>query len=132
MSSPSGATATLDGNPATTCKTPCTIQAPPGRHNVAITQPGYQIEHREVQVGTGPVEMLPVLLRPTGGTLMLSSTPAGASIQVDGKRVDVVTPAQIQLALGTYTITLEKDGMHATERIEIKSGINYHKIALGQ
>jgi hypothetical protein len=94
--------------------------------------PGYQIEHREISVGNGPVEMLPVLLRPAGGTLMLSSTPSGAYVTVDGRRIDAVTPAQIQLALGTYTVVLEKDGLHATERIEIKSGLNYHRITLGQ
>jgi hypothetical protein len=99
---------------------------------VTITLPGYQIETREVTVGSGPIEMLPILLRPTGGTLMLSSTPAGAYITVDGKKIDGVTPTQLQLALGTYTVTLEKDGLHATERIEIKTGINYHRIALGQ
>ena len=63
---------------------------------------------------------------------MLSSSPPGAAVTVDGRRIDAVTPAQIPLPLGTYTITLEKDGLHAVERIEIKSGINYRKITLGQ
>ena len=94
--------------------------------------PGYEIEHREIMVGASPVEMVPVLLRAAGGTLMLSSTPPGASVTVDGKRIEAVTPAQIPLALGTYTVMVEKDGLHATERIEIKSGINYRKLTLGQ
>ena len=132
VSSPGGATATLDGNPAAACRTPCTLSVPPGRHRIAVTIPGYEIEHREIVVGSGPVELVPVLLRAVGGTLMLSSAPAGASVTVDGKRIEAVTPAQIQLALGTYTVLVEKDGLHATERIEIKSGINYHKLTLGQ
>ena len=132
VSSPGGATATLDGNPALACRTPCNLQAAPGRHVLSVTMPGYQIERREINVGSGPVEMPPVLLRAIGGTLMLTSEPRGASITVDGRKIAMVTPAQIPLAPGTYTITIEKDGLHATERVEIKAGINYSKVTLGQ
>jgi serine/threonine-protein kinase len=132
VSSPGGATATLDGNPALACKTPCTLQASPGRHTVAVVLPGYQIERHEITVGSGPTEMPPVLLHPVGGTLMLSSEPRGATVTVDGKKIDKVTPAQIPLALGTYSITVEKDGQSATQRVEITNGLNYCKIMLGQ
>ena len=132
VSSPGGATATLDGNPANACKTPCALVAAPGRHTVAVTMPGHEIEHREITVGSGPIEMPPVMLRAAGGTLMLSTVPAGATVTVDGKKIDMVTPAQIPLGLGTYSITVEKDGQHATERVEIKNGINYRKITMGQ
>jgi hypothetical protein len=76
--------------------------------------------------------MPPVLLHPVGGTLMLSSEPRGATVTVDGKKIDKVTPAQIPLALGTYSITVEKDGQSATQRVEITNGLNYCKIMLGQ
>ena len=132
MTSPGGATATLDANPALACKTPCTLQAPPGRHSVSFVLPGHQIERREIAVGNGPFEMPPVILQPAGGTLMLSSVPTGASVLVDGKKIDMVTPAQIPLALGSYSVTIEKDGHTATERIEIKNGINYRRITVGQ
>ena len=132
MSSPGGATATLDGNPALACRTPCALPAAPGRHSLAVTMPGYEIERREITVGSGPVEIPPVLMRTITGTLMLSSEPRGAAISVDGKKIAMVTPAQIALTPGVYTITIEKDGRHATERVEIKSGINYSKITLGQ
>ncbi|HTP34786.1 MAG TPA: protein kinase [Candidatus Acidoferrales bacterium] len=132
VSSPGGATATLDGNPAWACKTPCTLQCSPGRHTLAITMPGFQIERRDITVGSGPVEMPPVFLRAIGGTLMLSSEPRGASITIDGRQIPEVTPAQISLTPGTYTVAIEKDGVHASERIEIKSGINYSKIILRQ
>ena len=113
ISSPGGATATLDGRPEAACKTPCSLDAAPGRHTIAITMPGYQVEHRDVAVGSGPVEMPPVVLRSTGGTLMVSSEPAGASVSVDGKAVPQTTPAQLALAPGTYQITVEKDGRQA-------------------
>ena len=50
--------------------------------------PGYQIERREVDVGTAAVEMPAIILRAQSGTLMLTSTPPGASILINGKPVD--------------------------------------------
>jgi serine/threonine-protein kinase len=132
VSSPSGATATLDGNPAISCKTPCPLQAPPGRHSVAFVLPGYQIERREITVGNGPSEVPPIMLRQAGGTLMLSSAPAGAIVSIDGKRIDMVTPAQIPLSLGSHSVTVEKDGKSSTQTVDIKSGINYQRIAFAQ
>jgi serine/threonine-protein kinase len=132
VTSPSGATATLDANPAASCTTPCTLQSPPGRHSVSLVLPGRELERREINVGSGPIEMPPVMLRAAGGTLMLSSVPSGANVSVDGKRIDMVTPAQIPLALGTYSITVEKDGKTATEKVDIKGGINFRRITVGQ
>jgi serine/threonine-protein kinase len=132
LSSPGGATATLDGNPSLACSTPCSLRAAPGRHMLALALPGYQIERREFTVGTGPMELTPVALRRAGGTLMLTSDPAGAAISVDGKRIDQLTPAQIPLALGVYSIMIEKGGRQATEQVEIKSGMTTRKIILGQ
>jgi serine/threonine-protein kinase len=132
VSSPAGATATLDGNPATACNTPCALHSPPGRHTVSFVLPGHQVERREVNVAAGPIEIPPVMLRTAGGTLMLSSIPTGASVSVDGKKIDMVTPAQIPLALGTYSITIEKDGKTATEKVDIRGGINFRRISVGQ
>ena len=132
-SSPSGATATLDGNPEITCTTPCSLDAAPGRHAVAITLPGYQVERREVDVGSSAVELPSVVLRAPGGTLMLTSVPAGASITVNGRKRPEVTPAQITLEPGTYNITVEKDGKQNTQMVDVRNGkLNYLKIVLGQ
>ena len=76
MTSPGGATATLDGNPAMACSTPCSLNAAPGRHTLSIVLPGYQIERREFMVGTRPLELPPIVMQAVVGTLMLSSDPA--------------------------------------------------------
>jgi hypothetical protein len=131
-SSPAGATATLDGNPSMACSTPCSLNAAPGRHTLSVVLPGHQIERREFTVGNDPLELTPVVLKATGGTLMLTSDPIGAAILVNGKRIDQVTPAQIPLGLGVYSITVEKDGRQATEKVEIKNGIATRRIILGQ
>jgi hypothetical protein len=131
ISSPAGATATLDGNPQKACKAPCSLDAQRGRHTISITMPGYQIEHRDVDVESSPVETLPVVLRPLGGTLLLASVPAGATISVNGRPIPQVTPAQIALAPGTYTIAIAKDGKQASATVEIRNGaITHQRIVL--
>jgi hypothetical protein len=122
LTSPSGATATLDGRPDATCRTPCTMDATPGRHAISVTMPGHEVEYREITVGSGPLEMPVVVLRAHGGTLMLTSTPPGATILINGRRLNQVTPAQIPLSPGTYSITVEKDGRQSTQKVDIRNG----------
>ncbi len=131
VSSPAGATAQLDGNPANSCTTPCTLSASPGRHTVAVSAPGHLIESRDILVGSGSMEMTPVTLRASGGTLMLSSAPDGATVLVNGKRIDQLTPASLTLAPGSYVVTVEKDGRRSTDTVVIREGITtYRKILL--
>ena len=128
ITSPSGATATLDGRPDAACTTPCSLTALPGRHTIAFTLAGYDIEHREVDIGSGPYELPAVILRSPGGTLMLTSTPPGAAISVNGKKLPQTTPAQISLPPGTYSVTVEKDGRQVTKSVDVHNGISYLKL----
>lgn len=133
VSSPGGAVATMDGQADTGCTTPCTLEALPGRHTLELRKPGYDVERREVEVATSALELPAVVLRPVQGTLMLTSDPPGAAVLVNGKRNAQATPAQIQLAPGSYAITVEwKDGKQATRTVQIKDGINYQKFLVGQ
>ena len=133
VTSPGGATVTLDGRSDQACTTPCQIQALPGLHNLTITLPGYQIEHREVNIGLGPYEMPAVILHSQSGVLMLSSNPPGAAIMVNGKTVTEVTPAKLSLAPGTYKISVEKNGQSSVSTVEIKNGdTRLLKVTLGQ
>ena len=133
VTSPGGATATLDGRSDEACTTPCQLSAAAGRHMVSFTLTGYQIEHREVDIGAGPLEMPAVILRPQGGVLLLSSNPPGAAILVNGKAVTEVTPARLALTPGAYKITVEKNGQTTTVPVEIKNGdTRLLKVTLGQ
>jgi hypothetical protein len=130
-STPPGATATLDGRPDAVCSTPCALDAAPGRHTVAVTLPGYQVEHRDVVVGSGAVDLPLVTLRAPSGTLMLTTVPDGATVSVNGRRLPQATPAQIPLEPGDYKITVEKNGKSATSQVEIRNGsISYLRITL--
>src|SRR5205823_14970785 len=77
VSSPGGALIIMDGRADAACRTPCSIDAPVGRHAVSISLAGYQPETREVNVTTAQQELPMIMLRPPAGTLMLTSTPAG-------------------------------------------------------
>jgi len=133
ITSPGGATATLDGHPDQACKTPCSLDAAPGHHTIAFTLPGYQIEHRDVTVGSEPMEQPAVILHAFNGVLMLSSTPTGASILVNGRPVPETTPAQLSLAPGTYKISVQKNGSQSVKTVEIHNGdTQVLKVTLGQ
>ncbi len=131
ISSPGGATATMDGRSEQTCTTPCTLNATPGNHEVLFNLPGYGIEHRDIFVGTYPLEMQAVVLHPIGGTLLLTSEPPGARVLVDGKPTGLATPAELRLRPGSYRVTIEKDGRQVTQTVEVRTGISYLKLLLG-
>ncbi|MDR3700873.1 MAG: serine/threonine protein kinase [Candidatus Sulfopaludibacter sp.] len=133
ISSPGGASATIDGQADATCRTPCTMDVAPGRHTLIVAMPGYQVERREFEVGHDPPEIPAVTLHAITGTLMLSSSPTGANILVNGKRIDKVTNAMLQLAPGSYKITVEKDGKQGSDQVDIRNGeIKTLRILLGQ
>ena len=84
-----------------------------------------------MDVGSVPMELPPIVLRATAGTLMVTSTPAGATVDVNGHRMTQTTPATIALAAGAYRVTVEKDGKQATSAVDIRNGaISYLKITL--
>jgi hypothetical protein len=131
VSSPAGATATLDDHSTEACTTPCTLAALPGHHQIAITKAGYEIVHEQVDVGPAPSEV-PVVLRPLGGTLYLSSDPPGASITINGRKyTEVTNTTPIALPPGAYTVTIEKNGKHATDQFSVQNGdVIFRKIPL--
>jgi serine/threonine protein kinase len=132
ITSPGGATATLDGRPDQACTTPCKLDAAPGRHTVAFTMPGYQIEHRDITVGTGPLELPAIILHAFNGVLMLSSNPPGASILVNGKPMTETTPAQLSLTPGIYKVAVQKNGLQSVNTVEIRNGdTKILKVTLG-
>jgi serine/threonine-protein kinase len=130
-SDPPGATAMLDNDPSVSCKTPCTLSVMPGLHAVSINQSGYQQESREVRITDSPYEVPLVRLRAHGGTLMITSSPVGASIFLNDKPTQKTTPAQISLPPGTYNVRVEKDGLKKSETVEIHNGeTRYEKILM--
>jgi serine/threonine-protein kinase len=131
-SNPPGAKAVLDDNLALTCRTPCMLHGAPGVHRLTLAQAGYENESREIRIGETAFDLAPISLRKPNGTLMLTTSPPGASVRVNGKLVPETTPAQINLPPGTYSITVEKAGHTQTERVELSERPLYLKIPLEQ
>ena len=120
----------LDGRSDAVCTTPCNVDALPGRHSIAVSLDGYQTEVREVYVGNGPFEMNAVVLRARSGSLMIASDPPGANVLVNGKPIGRRTPTSIDLAPGTYRITVERDGRQHSEDVQVGSEMKVLKITL--
>jgi hypothetical protein len=95
---------------------------PPGRHYIEITLAGYQTERREIAAGSGPHDLPAIVMHAQAGTLLLSSDPPGATITVNGRQHDKVTPAQLTLPPGSYTIAISKDGKTESRVVEIQNG----------
>ncbi len=53
-------------------------------------------------------------------------------MRVNGQLVQQVTPAQITLPPGNYSITVEKGGKTQTQKVEIGQGMVYLRIPLSQ
>ena len=128
---PPGANVSVDGGNSN-CMTPCTLQVPPGLHAYSVRLDGYQEERREVHIGS-EAEVEPLIsLRKAAGTLMITTSPVGATITVNDKVQGQKTPAQINLPPGVYTVGVEKNGKRAVAHdVEIRNGnTNFVRITL--
>jgi serine/threonine protein kinase len=130
--SPPGAKAVLDGNLDQSCPTPCMLHGAPGVHHLTISRAGYLNEYREVRVGDLAVDVPPIALRQPMQTLMLSTDPPGASIRVNGQLMPQVTPAQLSLRPGLYTVTVERNGISKTEDVRLGDELKLLRIQMGQ
>jgi hypothetical protein len=118
---PGGATVSVDSGKSS-CTTPCPQSLENGRHTLAFTLPGYRPTVRIVNL---PQETtVNVSLLRTEGTLMIRSSPAGATIVVDDRVRTERTPAMLTLPAGQHKITLRREGSpDYSETIEIKDQV---------
>ena len=122
LSDPAEAVASLDNRSDSTCRTPCTLNASVGVHNLTLKLDGYQPELREVRVDRGNQEVPLITLRSTNGMLMLTSDPEGASVSIDGKPTYQFTPLRITLPPGPHEVSIEKNGLRTSDTVDIESG----------
>ncbi len=130
-SNPPGARIVLDERSETGCRTPCAIDASPGKHTITASLEGYPREIRSILVIEGSNDIVLFdMKKKTGGALMVTSTPAGAVVYIDDKRQPQTTPSEISLPPGHYSVTVEKDGQRKTQQVDIREGITVLKVAL--
>lgn len=117
VSSPTGAMLTVDGQ---SCKAPCDLQLPAGRHVLSAELPGYRAGHKIFQ-SPGESEIFVALDRAVG-MLSIDSTPRGASILVDGRDIGRRTPATLSVPAGRHRIGVTADGKHAESSVDMNDG----------
>jgi hypothetical protein len=120
VSEPSASAVFLDGNHVG--KTPLNIRMwMSGKHIISVTRKGYHdFEQRiEIHLGTTKkiyIELTPdVRLKSLCGSLMVKSSPSGATVFVDGKEKDV-TPLYLEnIKKGLHTVKVTKDCFSVVE-----------------
>lgn len=81
-----------------------------GAHKIRVAKTGYQTYEVEMTVESGEGNMLHAVLEPKPGSIVITSTPSGASVSVDG-RPQGNTPCSVtSLTPRTYNIRVEKAG----------------------
>jgi hypothetical protein len=107
----------VDGDPGTTCKSPCELELPPGRHTLAATLEGYR---RTLKIFEAPTESdLFLNLDRMSGTLMIRSEPRGATIIINGETRSEKTPAMITLPTGRYTVDIIQNNRRESQEVTI-------------
>jgi hypothetical protein len=84
-----------------------------GRHVLTANADGYRVGSKAIQV---PEDLeVSIALQRMTGTLAVLSNPPGAAIFVNGQKRREVTPAKIELPVGTYKITVALEGRTPSE-----------------
>jgi len=123
-STPAGAAIWLDGED-TSKVTPITLEnVPAGDHVVTLKLAGYADASKEVTIVSGETATVSLALTTLTGSLEVTSTPAGATIFIDGAGTGKVTNTTIDgIAVGTHTITVKREGYaDASTEVTIADG----------
>ena len=110
-SNPQGAQFQVDGKSDARWLTPLTVAGlSPGKHIIFASKSGYSPETRSVDVAGGSSSSLLLRLAPINPLVIVSSTPPGAEVVIDGKATGRVTPVQFAVEKGSHTVLLRKQG----------------------
>ena len=109
-----GARVVVDGKPLWSCTTPCPIDLPRGEHVAMISFSGFHRVRRPFEVGSDPVDLV-IELEAVVGTILVSSSPTGADVFVDGKKMEQKTNDSFRLPPGYHLIKVQKAGAGSGE-----------------
>ncbi|MFZ3265050.1 MAG: serine/threonine-protein kinase [Terriglobales bacterium] len=110
-STPQGAQFQLDGKSDSSWVTPfAVIGLSAGKHIVSASKSGYTTEIRSVDVASNGKSSVVFHLTPMNALVVVTSSPAGAEITIDGRPTGKVSPAQFAVQKGNHTVLLKKQG----------------------
>ncbi len=98
---------------------PWQIRLPAGNHQIQIQRDGYKAWLTALELSANETQTLRVVLEPltsqaaatAEATLILSSTPLGLEVVLDGKSLGVRTPAKLPIKSGLHTVALRQQGV---------------------
>ena len=125
-----GAPVVVDGKPQWSCTTPCSIDLPRGEHTASVTLSGFHRVRKTFEVGSDPLDV-PLELEAVVGTVLVSSSPAGADVFVDGKRMEQKTNASLRLPPGYHLIRVEMAGAGSGERSVLVNQGDFRTLGFG-
>jgi serine/threonine protein kinase len=120
LTDPPGAQVVIDGNSSATCKTPCMMPLSAGRHSLTVQLAGYRPYPRVFNV---PQESdIFLQLTKVSATLSVTSTPVGATIELNGALQSNRTPALFTLAPGSYHFKVARSGASLDFDVQLRDG----------
>jgi serine/threonine protein kinase len=120
LTEPPGAQVTVDGDSTLACKTPCMLLLSGGRHALTVQLAGFRPYPRVFNVPQDGDVFL--RLSKASGTLSITSEPAGATIELDGKMQAARTPARFDLAPGAYHVKVARSGAFLDFDVQVRDG----------
>jgi serine/threonine protein kinase len=118
LTEPPGAKLTVDNRADVTCQSPCTLSLPGGRHTLTAELSGFNLARR---IFTSPNDgSIFINLSKGMGVLVVTSTPSGSQVLVDGKDYGQ-TPATVRLTAGPHQLLLVNGAQRHEETVVISN-----------
>jgi hypothetical protein len=101
-------------------QTPVTLPLAPGQYNLVLRLPGHDPYVGSVQVKENVQTQLPAKLNERSTSRIawaqVRTDPPGAEIFVDGNSTGRMTPARVEIPVGTHIVTLKLNGFQPAKR----------------
>ena len=120
LTDPPGAQVSIDNNSSLACKTPCLLSVPPGRHVLNVQLAGYRAYPRVFNVPQDGDIFLQ--LNKIAASLSITSSPPGATIEINGELQSKRTNALFSLPPGTYHLRVARNGAFLDFDVQLKDG----------
>lgn len=117
LTDPPGAKIIVDGSNDSACTAPCTLSLSNGRHTLTAQVNGYAVARRIFNVPQDSSLYIP--LTKNEGVLLVTSTPNGATVIVDGKNYGR-TPVTVHLSPGVHQLEVANGATRHEEAVVIE------------
>jgi formylglycine-generating enzyme required for sulfatase activity len=119
-----GVPAEISADGARVGRVPGVVDVPAGERTLTFRAPRYLDHVERLSItGMGEKQKLKVVLKPNFAVVSVSSVPAGAQVEVDGKAAGV-TPAKIEIDSGMRRVQVSAPGLRVwTSSVAVTAGV---------